>query len=374
MIAQTTTRLRQAGLLAAFALTLAAIGFVVSGVSLQGQTILDAILGNKWMLASSLLGAVISLYLPGVPALVGQHGVTSASSRETARLFINNVGVLPAGIGAALLATSSVLALTPRTAFMDLPPFYRSIPGNDRLLVFLHGWNGDPVETWNQFPSLVGSDPRFAGVDILSISYPTYIWKRNLRIPQLARWIKKELDTSGMDRYQQAIIVAHSMGGLVARHIVIKQILASQCSSFGLLVEVATPHGGAEYSYLASLLGISKEFTRDLAPNSDFLVDLSNDWKDTGNKPQSSCYASKGDEVVPEESATRDCDKTLTHLEWGHTELVKPEAATDPRYAFPMQDVVIHLQATPRPCTPAKGSMPPSQPPVSQQGGAGIGR
>ena len=107
--------------------------------------------------------------------------------------------------------------------------------------------------------------------------------------------------------------------------------------SVGLLVEIGTPHAGANDAKLASALGISRELTEGIMRDSTDLNILTSQWFSYKNRPHTFCFTSPQDVVVSEQSALAFCDDGTEYPMWGHTEMVKPQDASNPRYAFPIR-------------------------------------
>lgn len=224
-----------------------------------------------------------------------------------------------------------------RTTALAFPPPWCARSGNTQLLIFIHGWSGDPGGTWKRFPDLACADPNLSKVDVVAINYPTFMSRRNLNIEGLAKWVNGEINRIDEKRkYKKIGILAHSMGGLIGRYIAIDRKLGDQ-QSVGLLVEIGTPHAGANDAKLARALGISRELTEGLMRGSTDLNILTSQWFSYKNRPHTFCFTSPQDVVVSEQSALAFCDDEMEYPTWGHTEMVKPQDASDPRYASPIR-------------------------------------
>lgn len=97
------------------------------------------------------------------------------------------------------------------------------------LVVFIHGFNGSAVETWNDFPVFIQKHPKFRQADVVFYGYESLkLQAGNLklhffdflnaitkpysnRIPFPARNLPKAF------AYDKVIIVAHSLGAVVTR-------------------------------------------------------------------------------------------------------------------------------------------------------------
>jgi triacylglycerol esterase/lipase EstA (alpha/beta hydrolase family) len=223
---------------------------------------------------------------------------------------------------------------------LDIPP-----PTEDKriLVLFLHGWNGDAKETWQQFPDLVKSDPDLQHVAVATVPYPTLMVRRGLRAAELAAWLAEKLDQSEAVNYAKVVFIAHSMGGVIARKTILQQRLRDSPISYPLLAEIATPHQGAKtVARLGAELGLSERFLRDLIPESDFLTALANDWNDLKRRPLTMCFTSPEDRVVSEASATYQCERFKKYSYGGHTDMAKPRTRNDDWYVFPMSEVKLH--------------------------------
>jgi pimeloyl-ACP methyl ester carboxylesterase len=243
------------------------------------------------------------------------------------------------------------------TVALDFPRPVCSKPENRKLLLFIHGWEGDSQSTWMRFPTLACQDSRFADVDVLAVDYPTFISRRNLNLAQLSEWLNAHLDFGETGKYQRVAIVAHSMGGLVSREIVILRSLNESQKAIVVVVEIASPHLGAQPAKVASALGISSPLADEMSRGSSFLTTLQTQWQQIKTRPKTQCYTSPQDEVVSEDSATFQCDGFLSYPQWGHREMVKPESRTDDRYSTPVEFLSPLLSAA-RP-TPSKHTTNP---------------
>jgi hypothetical protein len=236
------------------------------------------------------------------------------------------------------------MALLPKVVSptIGLQPAF--IPASDSrptsLLLMIHGWNGDPTETWKQFPSLFRQDPRFRKTDILLVHYPTFIVRRNLHIPGLSKFVREQLqDYRARRPYESMAILSHSMGGLIARKVMLLDHIGGADTVLPLAqisIEIATPHAGVAAADIARALGIPHEYGEDLAIDSPLLQDIQVDWRTYSKHPVTVAFLSPQDGVVSETSASAACDDCVSIPGFGHVELAKPLTANDHRYSLPM--------------------------------------
>ncbi len=100
------------------------------------------------------------------------------------------------------------------------------------------------------------------------MSYPT-----GLRLPVVSEVLAEQL-LALRDRFHvpRVVVVAHSMGGLVARAAVLKLVREQQADFVERLVTISTPYGGEDAATLGArhAYGMVPAWS-DLAPGSDFL-------------------------------------------------------------------------------------------------------
>jgi pimeloyl-ACP methyl ester carboxylesterase len=240
---------------------------------------------------------------------------------------------------------SAILSLPPvrnrtKTIGLEVLETACARPGNTRLLLFIHGWTGGDT-TWRDFPKLVCNDERLKTVDVVQMNYPTFMTQRDANVTALADALLRQLDAQELlMRHDRVASISHSMGGLIARSIVIADAIGG-VQRFGYLVDVATPHQGATLSALAKVLGVGIKQVADMEPQSSFLQTLFTNWGriDRQRRPETWCFTSPDDFVVSEDSAQAHCDGGTNYRQWGHIAMVKPSGASDDRYVLPVGQI-----------------------------------
>ena len=306
-----------------------------------------------------LAGAVpdaLHFELPGLdPAGAGPSPRSAAARPLFARLLLTAAALLLLfGLGLALAWLADRLQdhapINPlryeqlSAAACQAPPAARR-----GIVLFIHGWNGDADATWGRLPDLVCGDPRFAGFTVLSVPYATFMGRQRARIPDVVNWLADQL----AERLQPAageplLVVAHSMGGIIARQLHLSRELSRSSPAVTALVEFGVPHNGTVVGDLAQALGLSQRYTRDLARQSSLLADLQYKWQRLPSPPPTVCVASHGDAVVDPDSALLDCAQRKLFNGYGHSELVKPGSRDDPRYDWPFTRLAGVLEGAPR--------------------------
>jgi pimeloyl-ACP methyl ester carboxylesterase len=166
---------------------------------------------------------------------------------------------------------------------------------NTRAILFVHGFLGDPIDTWKasqeaaSFPKLLVDDPDLDDFDIFTFRYKTGTF-RHLRIDTIAQQMDNEIKSS-LAGYQ-LVLLAHSLGGVVCmRYILNKLRDAVKPPVLGLLM-YGTPTTGVEWINMLRLgltfaglkipfLGLATKLLgnmADLETGSIALQDLQNEW------------------------------------------------------------------------------------------------
>ncbi|HEX9801142.1 MAG TPA: alpha/beta fold hydrolase [Thermoanaerobaculia bacterium] len=239
---------------------------------------------------------------------------------------------------------------------------------NVRAALFIHGFTGHHEETWinastgASFPGLLQADTELSDYDVFGFQYRTSAVSGE-SIKKIARQLADEIEQR-MSRYEQIVVIAHSMGGLVAMHYILIQLRAARSLPIRGVMLYAVPINGSHLVSMAKAAGIALKFVvpragglfgwlrgqneqvSQLAPASEFVQELNDEWAlRVVNGGHSSEEAKRRsllpvrvvtgtkDLVVREVSAKGTYGAIDWHpLDFGHVAVVKPEDATDPRY------------------------------------------
>ncbi len=215
---------------------------------------------------------------------------------------------------------------------------HRESPGNERAIVFVHGFGGKAESTWGEFPRFAGDGPGLAGYDVYSLGYTTSMapdirggWRDIPRIDSIAQGLatRLEFDTR-LSRYTgegSVALVAHSMGGLVAQRAMLNA-RDEVHERVGHLVMFGTPSGGLK---VARFLRWLNRQVGDMAVGGPFVTSLREAWTDRyGDEPPFQFRAGAGDEdaFVPASSSIDPFATPLRFVVPGdHLSIVKPLAA-----------------------------------------------
>jgi pimeloyl-ACP methyl ester carboxylesterase len=198
-------------------------------------------------------------------------------------------------------------------------------------VVFIHGWRGDE-DSFGKMPSYVSE---ITECQAAIYSYPSDIWEKSPSIDMIARnfdnWVRNNVSSN------RIAIVAHSMGGLVARRFVSLQFERSDRidSLVRLFVFIASPHNGAVLANIGRHVPTFRKVQlNELSTDSSFLFSLNADWNkwvssDYSKKSTIRCIVGANDKVVSINSAIGLDPNPIPLLGAGHIDIVKPKDEND---------------------------------------------
>ncbi len=207
---------------------------------------------------------------------------------------------------------------------------------SEAAIVFIHGFTGAGVSTWDSMIAFISEESSIASWDILTIEYPTAlrmdipnVWSSDPDLDILALTLKTSLSLPPFAQYKRLALVAHSMGGLVAQKAIVDDDTLSRRIS--QVVLYATPSNGVEKARPFHRL---KKQIRDMVPDSRFIVTLRERWsKKFGDRPpfQLRVVAGNKDEFVPASSSISPFLEEFVDVVSGdHLGIIRPQTADDP--------------------------------------------
>ncbi|MEL7100313.1 MAG: hypothetical protein AAGM84_15930 [Pseudomonadota bacterium] len=218
---------------------------------------------------------------------------------------------------------------------------------NRILLVFVHGIRSDAEDAWTNprtrayWPELIAADASLEHINVATFQYPASALSRDgLRINEVGRNLKVFLDVQ-MQRHDQVVFVAHSMGGLVVR-----SMLLNYRESFDtpLAIFLAVPVAGSDLANWARALGLgaNNAFVQGLEPlqQNDTLESWISQWAawtSTG-KPRVLCAYERvrtaGVFVVEQANMLQGCDDVPLGVAANHSDIAKPSGSDALIYQF----------------------------------------
>lgn len=223
-------------------------------------------------------------------------------------------------------------------------------PGARTLVVFLHGYLGDPTSTWTNeqtkhfWPQSLVQDESFAGVDAFVFGYRTAALATTLNVTELAAALKEYLEEAGAldsSKFNNLVFVTHSMGGLVARELLMGYRGIADKTKF--IYFLATPTNGSQVadigrlfsnnpqlqglavstpdSYLGTVLS---RWSRSTLSNSRYYREAITSHCAYEKLPVGEQPPFKGVVVVPQSSATALCNGDVEGVDASHVSIAKP--------------------------------------------------
>lgn len=205
-----------------------------------------------------------------------------------------------------------------------------------RMVVFIHGLGGDWEGTWGRFPSLLMDEPRIRrNFETSYYSYPTSVGRlpfssKPARIQELADGLETQIR---VNNYNHAVLVCHSLGGLIARHYLVNEVKKNRPLRVDAVALFAVPNNGAGLAEAAKFISWRNNHLAQLCRTADILELLNDDWITFGlqTKVRTRFIVGTQDRVVDPRSAKAawgnpDVD-TITGR--GHLDIVKPMSADD---------------------------------------------
>lgn len=253
----------------------------------------------------------------------------------------------------ALLLTGCASALNLANSAYDFCPSstdtshqYFGSPDADDLVIVIHGLCGDAKTTWTN-PTTHFVFPEELARDFTKENHPAYVvafdYVSRLQggpsILSIADHLEFEIgELLKKHSYRTLRIVAHSMGGLVAREYILRrQLRAHPQLKVTNVVLLATPNNGSELAELGRLISESRqvEELRHIDKGNTYLESLNKDWnrefKSEGHYRHMLLYAAYEElampavgQVVKLSSAVPHADQSMG-FQQDHVSISKPK-------------------------------------------------
>jgi predicted alpha/beta hydrolase family esterase len=211
------------------------------------------------------------------------------------------------------------------------------------LILFIHGLGGDAKGTWGAFGELIEADEALRErFDVQFWSYPTRLWRTILHaMSPLVEDLSGSLRTainSKFSAYECIILVAHSLGGLVARKYVVEEVKAGTPLRVRGMLLYAVPNEGSDFAFWGSLISWRHKHLLQIRKKSEFLRSLRNDWQKLKCAAHLKVHHVAGaqDRIVSRDSSHAAWAEATVEViaDCGHGDIVKPEAADDDAFCI----------------------------------------
>lgn len=255
--------------------------------------------------------------------------VVSKRGHRLRRLF----DFLVSAVAIWLLAASICSARPP------LQSGYVRNQGSDRVIIFVHGFGGNSIDTWTNgssyWPEMISNDRDFDGSDIFVYQYPTSI-AESMTPDEVAGDMRSVLKAQRVSNRGQIIFIAHSMGGVVTRDYLLGNPDVAKRTSF--IQFLATPTDGSSLAFLGRVLKSPQIMRLGTDIQKDYLGDLSRHWSLENLEliPSYCAYETQDTlfygRVVGMESATHLCTRQISAIDANHFDIAKPKDANSQPY------------------------------------------
>lgn len=223
---------------------------------------------------------------------------------------------------------------------LELPRHAHKNSERAPAIIFVHGLSGSAMKTWGDMIRCFESDAHFADHVLDCYAFPTVLfrWPFAAPVPGLrgiAEGLRTYLEEQHGER-DSITIVAHSLGGLVARQYVVTELRAGRKLRVNKLALVAVPNTGSTLANVGRLISLPHRQLKRLSQDDEALNSLNIDWEQQKvNEHLSVRYIVGGcDRAVPHDSAvlSTDRDNKSLIIDADHRSIVKPNDVNDIRY------------------------------------------
>lgn len=213
----------------------------------------------------------------------------------------------------------------------------------NRLIVFIHGLDGDAVRTWGKFPELLRNDADVVSRYTRISSFP---YKTGKLVPtrplseiasELSIFIEAKMNDLKID---EIAFITHSQGGLLARRylcdVLLKKSSQSVRTPIFRLLTFATPHWGAYSELIGRTVPDACAQQKELAYDSDSILAVNKDWvkANAEDRIRVQRVIAGEDRIVPKFSALgANFENDYLYVTgYGHTNIVKVNEITHPSF------------------------------------------
>jgi hypothetical protein len=216
------------------------------------------------------------------------------------------------------------------------------------LLLFVHGLGGDQT-TWGQFPELLTSDAALSkNIDIAFYGYPTrrirLPWsKQSNRIQDLGRAVRTEFGAR-FHSYSKVIIIAHSLGGLIAQKYLIEELKEGLPLKVAGLLLFAVPSAGAKIATWGDRISFRHFHLRQLRKHSETLESINGDWRALNcDTKVNVVWVYGGQDSIVQQIPNPNC-KIEFIADEDHQSIVKPKSDNSTSFLIVRNFVLGHLE------------------------------
>jgi protein SERAC1 len=148
--------------------------------------------------------------------------------------------------------------------------------------------------------------------------------QKNISIYEISNLLASRIRFD-LEGYQNIVVIAHSMGGLVTKSYALQELEAGRHCKIKLILSLAVPHLGADLATYGKLLSNNQQI-EDLAPLSELCPKLNDAWVKRTDKPIIKYFYGAYDTVVTKQSAigTDNLEQDVISCDDTHLTICKP--------------------------------------------------
>lgn len=246
-----------------------------------------------------------------------------------------------------------------------------SLEGKNRknLILFIHGLTGNNMTWVNQsglsFSDLLSSEREVKKkFDIAHFNYYSKLItsttgkvvggfvskiisgfsntvKLNLDIKNISDLLYTELDVQ-CGKYDNIIIIAHSLGGLVAKSVILDILKKGKPLRIKQFISLAVPHDGSNLALIGKTLSGNVQL-ENLSPLGETVKRLNNEWilMDSDKLPKTLYCQGKYDLIVPNTSSVgyQSTQQEVLYFEEDHSGIAKPSSKKSTLFLAVQQNI-----------------------------------
>jgi len=237
------------------------------------------------------------------------------------------------------------------------------------LILFVHGFCGGE-DTWRNgqaksFAELLAEDKAIVeNYDIANFSYYTKLLNLYSKVGGMGTFLKRIFKVSHgklaknvsieeignlmgteirfkLQAYDNIVVIAHSMGGLVTKSAIVKDIVDQQPCKIKLFISLAVPHLGAEAAAFGKIISSNLQI-ENLAPLNEFIHRINDAWQKTNLRPETKYFYGVHDTIVLKTSAVP-LDKEKSDgisVDEDHTSITKPNDSSNTTFVAVKQVIL----------------------------------
>lgn len=226
----------------------------------------------------------------------------------------------------------------------------------EKAIVFIHGLNGHPEESWKNpetnevWTKLLAKDIDISKeFRIFSLSYNAGLLNGNMTLKEMGQSLRADIKNIGLasgKQFKEVYFIAHSMGNLALRSLMAEEPDFFSEVKIPLIISMGSPSNGSDLAAIGKLFFPNNSALSNLtSSNNSYLTEINNKWRESQGDTRISCGYEKLPTsaigfVVPQDSATAVCNGSLWPVSANHVFMVKPRNTQDRIYVWTKDEIL----------------------------------